>query len=88
MDKISVFAFCALYIAIVISLFTEIPQDNWMPHIVIGLITGTAGAVAICMFFSSNKKNIDDFLKKPSIRRASNILLVRQKNKAEDNENA
>lgn len=88
MDRISTFVFCALYIGVVVSALTDAPQDDWSPHIVIGLITCIAGALAIHIFFSSNQKNIADFLKNPSIRGAGNILLVRQKTKAEDKENA
>lgn len=55
----------------------EVSYGDYTSRIVAALISSILGAIAIACFFSSNRNNINSFMKDPSFKKAKKILLIR-----------
>lgn len=74
MDGIHRCMFHALAIGINISLLKEATQHDWESLAVIGLLMCTANALAIEVFFRSNRQNYLNFIENPNFKNAKKIL--------------
>jgi hypothetical protein len=77
MDKKTSAIFCSIYIIITSLTIMEVSYGDCTSRSVVALISSLLGTIAITCFFSSNRNNINSFMKDPSFKKAKKILLIR-----------
>lgn len=77
MDKKTTAFFCSIYIIITSLTIMEVSYGDYTSRIVAALISSILGAIAIACFFSSNRNNINSYLRVPNFKKAIKILLIR-----------
>ena len=76
MDKKTTAIFCGIYIVTTSLTIMEVAYGDYTSRIAAALISCMVGTIAIVGFFSSNRTNINSFLKNPSFKKAEEILLM------------
>lgn len=67
-----------IYVASTFTALSSGLESNWQPTLLIGSIAGVSGSVAILYFFRSNRRDIEKFVKNPSMKIALIILAFRR----------